>query len=271
MQHQIPWNDSPVSDWAEFHRVVKQPGKELLENLDEFGTDNILVAGCQRSGTTAVTQVLGRAREMANYAFGDDSELDGALLLAGRVARFTGGRHCFQTTYLNDRFPEYLLHRSFRLIWLVREPRSVVYSMLHNWRRAALNRLYAACGSTTLDRVRKGAWVFGRWRGPSRLEKACASYIAKSEQAVLLHRQLGERMLIVDYDEVVSNPEPALREICEFIDLPFDRCLLGHLHAKSLQRGNRLSPWEAYRVDGVCMDAYRSVWALRRGPAVTHA
>jgi hypothetical protein len=269
VQRQIIWKDSPVSSWAEFHRCVKQRGKQLLEHLDDFGSSNVLVAGCQRSGTTALTHLLGRAQGMADYAFGRDSELDGALLLAGRVARFTGGRHCFQTTYLNDRFAEYFLHRSFRLIWIIREPHSVVYSMLHNWKRGALNRLYDACGSAKLDLLHSGAWVFDRWRSPSRLEKACASYVAKTEQAFVLHRQLGDRMLIIDYDDLVSSPEPALRRICDFIEIPFDRELGTHLHTHSIRRGSRLPAWQAERVDNVCMSVYRFASELR--PEVGHA
>jgi hypothetical protein len=119
----------------------EQPGQRLLAKLDDY-PDAILVAGCQRSGTTALARLLKRADGMIDHAFGHDDELDGALLLAGHATRGTEGRHCFQTTYLNDRFREYFEHRAFRLIWMLREPRSVVYSMLNNWKRGALNRLF---------------------------------------------------------------------------------------------------------------------------------
>src|SRR5262249_31936917 len=129
---------------------VKTPERPLLAHLDEF-RDSLLIAGCQRSGTTALARLFKRADGIADCDFGEDDELDAALLLSGWVRRFTSGRHCFQTTYLNDRYSEYFEHSDFRLIWMVREPRSVVYSMLHNWRRGALNRLYDACGSARYE------------------------------------------------------------------------------------------------------------------------
>jgi sulfotransferase family protein len=261
-QREVCWKGSPVRNWAEFHRVVKRPGNELLSQLDEFG-DSILVSGCQRSGTTALTHALCESEGLADYAFGRDSELDGALLLAGSVLRFTRGRHCFQTTYLNDRFAEYLCHDSFRLVWVLREPRSVVYSMLHNWKRAALNRLYSACGNTRLDAVHHEASFLDRWVGPSRLDKACASYVAKTEQAFLLRRELKERMLVIDYDELVVRPDVTLRHICEFVDVPFDPRIADRMHGRSSRRGDRLASWQASRVDNACAPVYRAALTMR--------
>lgn len=262
-QREVCWKRSPVRTWAQFHRVVKRPGNELLGRLDEFG-DTILVSGCQRSGTTALTHAISETEGSAHYVFGHDSELDGALLLAGCVARFTSGRHCFQTTYLNDRFAEYLFHESFRLIWVLREPRSVIYSMLHNWRRAALNRLYASCGNARLDALHhEASSMLDRWMGPSRLDKACASYVAKTEQVFVLHRELKGRMLVVDYDELVARPDFTLRHICKFADVPFDRKLADHLHGRSSRRGDRLTSWQASRVDDACTSVYRTALTMR--------
>ena len=262
LHSEVCWKGSPVKTWAQFHRLVKRPGSELLGRLDEFG-NTVLVSGCQRSGTTALTHALCESDGAADYAFGRDSELDGALLLAGWVARFTTGRHCFQTTYLNDRFAEYLFHDSFRLIWVLREPRSVVYSMLHNWRRGALNRLYAACGTTRLDSIHHETSMLERWIGPSRLDKACASYVAKTEQVFLLKRELKDRMLVVDYDELVARPGATLRHICEFAAVPFRLRLAAHLHGGSSRRGDRFVASQASRVDDTCSAVYRAALTMR--------
>ena len=264
MERQIVWKRSPIVTWADFHRCVKHRDQELLAHLDEY-ENSILVSGCQRSGTTALTHLLNRADGFADYTFGHDSELDGALLLAGCVERFTTGRHCFQTTYLNDRFPEYFLHDSFRLIWVLREPRSVVYSMLHNWRRGALNRLYDACGRRRMDALPDESSLLGRWIGPSRIDKACASYVAKTEQAFALHDRLGERMLVIDYEELVTQPAAMLSRVCEFAGVELEPSMLHHFHGRSMKRGDRLAPWQATRVDQVCTSVYRDAWSL--GPA----
>jgi hypothetical protein len=258
---QVVWTRKPVNTWAEFHRVVKHPGQELLERLDDY-RDSVLVSGCQRSGTTAVARLFSRTKQVADHSFGCDSELDGALLLAGYVARFTNGKHCFQTTYLNDRFPEYFLHQGFRLVWILREPRSVVYSMLHNWKRDALNRLFHACGTTRLAALDQDPSPLGRWIGPSRLDKACASYIAKTEQTFVLRERLGERMLIVDYNDLVSRTKVVLRQICDFAEVSFDEALTGHLHSRSKRRCDRLAPWQASRIDSSCRGVYETARTL---------
>lgn len=249
------WQAQPIDSWAEFHRVVKRPGRALLARLGDY-VDSVLVAGCQRSGTTALTRLLKRSEVLADYGFGPDDELDGALLLAGYVNRFTSGRHCFQTTYLNDHFPEYYDHERFKLVWLLREPASVVYSMLHNWRRSALDRLYEACGRGVAESFERRSSSLTPLLGLSRLDKACASYVAKTEQTAVLKERLGAKIMIVDYDDLVVNKAVLLPQIFDFVGLEFKPELLGHLHAKSVHRGKRLSDREARRVEETCRAVY---------------
>lgn len=257
----IEWQGQPVNSWAEFHDIVKRPEKPLLGRLDAF-PDSVLVAGCQRSGTTAVARLFKSADGIADYGFGYDDELDGALLLAGHVKQFSTGRHCFQTTYLNDRFTEYFDHEDFRLVWMLRQPRSVVYSMLHNWKRGALNRLFDACGEQYLSAARPRS-LLADWIGPSRLDKACASYVAKTQQTHLLRERLGERMAIVDYDDLVSHKDELLPQLCEFASIPFTSELSRRLHRKSVTKSDRMADSESEYVDNLCGPAYREARALR--------
>jgi hypothetical protein len=262
MNGQVEWRGRPIHSWAQFHHIVKQPDRPLLARLDEYD-DSLLVAGCQRSGTTAVTRLLKQADGISDFQFGRDDELDGALLLSGYVAPIAEGRHCFQTTYLNDRYPEYFDHAGFRLIWILREPRADVYSMLYNWRRGALRRLYDACGRSWLDAEKPRRGGVGDLIGPSRLDKACASYVAKTAQTFVLRERLGDRMLVVDYDDLVLHKAALLGDICAFAGVPFDASLLDRLHGRSIRRGNRLSEAQTARVDHVCSRIYRDARALR--------
>jgi len=258
----VVWNGRPIRSWAAFHSVVKQPGRPLLATLDEY-SDPILVAGCQRSGTTALARLLKRADGMLDHAFGHDDELDGALLLAGHATRSTDGRFCFQTTYLNDRFGEYFEHRGFRLIWMLREPRSVVYSMLNNWKRGALNRLFDACGAEALARSGERPTLSDTWLGPSRLTKACASYVAKTEQTAELSEHLRDRIAVVDYDELVAHKHTLLPQLCDFAGLRYDKRLADALHDRSVGKRDRLGPKDSERVDKFCSGAYERALALR--------
>ena len=258
----VIWNGRPIRSWAAFHSIVKQPDRPLLATLDDY-RDPILVAGCQRSGTTALARLLKRAEGMVDHAFGHDDELDGALLLAGYATRSTEGRHCLQTTYLNDRFGEYFEHRNFRLIWMLREPRSVVYSMLNNWKRGALNRLFDACGAEVLAQVDSTSSLRTAWLGPSRLAKACSSYVAKTAQTLELCARLGPRIAVVDYDELVANKESLLPKLCEFVGLPYEARLGDALHARSVDKRDQLGPTDSDYVDRFCSAVYGRALEMR--------
>jgi hypothetical protein len=258
----VIWNGRPIRSWAAFHALVKQPDRPLLAKLDDY-SDPILVAGCQRSGTTALARLLKRADGMVDHAFGHDDELDGALLLAGHATRGTDGRHCFQTTYLNDRFREYFEHRDFRLIWMLREPCSVVYSMLNNWKRGALNRLFDACGADVLAQADPAPSVASTWLGPSRLAKACSSYVAKTAQTFELRERLQGRIAVVDYDELVAHKHALLPELCEFAGVAYDARLADALHARSVAKREQLGARDAQYVDRFCSAVYLNALSRR--------
>ena len=120
---------SSVRNWAQFDRRVRDGDYELLATLSKF-PDAVLVAGCQRSGTTVVTRILREALKMRARAITRDDELDAALILSGVVPYESASRCCFQTTYLNDHYREYFDHKNYKLIWIIRRPEAVVRSML---------------------------------------------------------------------------------------------------------------------------------------------
>jgi hypothetical protein len=230
------------SSWHDFYQVIAD--RPLLAKLDDY-PDALLIAGCDWSATTAVTRLFKRLPCFVDSSWSHDDELDGALLLAGLRARSTVGRHCFQTSYVGDRYHEYLAHDSYRLVWVVREPRSAVRSLLCSRdkslpRRAALG-LAAKCAAG---------------QGASRLEKACATYLASIRQTVELKERLGDRIAVVDYDELCAARARLLPALCRFASVPCDRHLLRHLHGKSVRKG-ALASWEATVIDELAGLAYR--------------
>ena len=92
-----------IETWKHFAKKVRSRGCNLLSNLSQY-SDTIFVAGCQRSGTTAVANIITASDGMINYWTGKDSELDAALLLSGHSSYKKNGRYCFQTTYLPSTF-----------------------------------------------------------------------------------------------------------------------------------------------------------------------
>lgn len=63
--------------------------------------------------------------------------------------------------------------------------------------------------------------------GPRSLVSAATMWVERAGAVKAAGEQLGpDRYLEVIYEELVADPEPQLRRLCEFIDLPFDEAML---------------------------------------------
>ena len=254
----------PVRNWQQFDRRIRNGDAKLLAELARF-PDSILVAGCQRSGTTVVTRILREAIEMPDLRFTKDDELDAALILNGAIEFETSARCCFQTTYLNDHVLEYFEHDNFKLIWIMRRPEAVVRSMLFHWRRSALNRLFRACGRHALDA--KGARRFNRFGtlGFSRAEMACLSYNVKTAQVHDIAARLGPRRLyILDYDDLIDRSDILLPDIFSFASVPYDDRFLRRLRKRSQPKREQLDESTRKQIRETCESEYRQAVELAK-------
>jgi hypothetical protein len=71
-----------------------------------------------------------------------------------------------------------------------------------------------------------------------------------------LKGRLGERMAIVDYDELAADRTRLLPALCRFAAVGCNASLLRHLHGKSARKG-ALASFEAAIVDQLAMPTYR--------------
>ncbi len=259
----IVWNERPVKTWQQFIRRIRPRGCNMLKRLPDF-PNAILVAGCQRSGTTLLSRILTNSDTMTNFWFTRDEELDAALILSG-VAGYQGsGRHCFQTTYLDECWPDYLDHKgNFKLIWVLRNPYSTIYSMLNNWRRFALNDLFQGVGTQLLDQTSLTRYrLFGTW-SISKLKRACLSYAAKSSQLFELHAALGPKnIFVLDYDTLINNKIAALTAIYDFVGLEFKNKYADIIHEKSLSTASKLSCGQKAMIDKTALPVYNQICEL---------
>jgi hypothetical protein len=249
----------PLRSWKAFGRSVRKRAEPLLLCLPAF-ENAVLVAGCQRSGTTALTRVIAGSAGFSRFAYTHDDELDAAQILAGVIECPPGQRRCFQTTYLNERFSEYwTTPGNFRLIWVIREPIAVVRSMVHNWRRFALNELFLACGvALATERERSRVRRFGPWSIPP-ARRACLSYVAKTSQiAEIAAKVPPERLRVVDYHDLVRHRDETLARLFEFIGEPYRTSYGAGLHDASVGRSDGLSARTRSEVDSFCGPAYQA-------------
>jgi hypothetical protein len=235
----------------------------LLKNLPRYRRC-VLVAGCQRSGTTMLTRLIAGATGFGRLALTVDDELDAALVLAGFIDLPLAQRYCFQTTYLNECFRDYRrLQEDQRLIWVVRNPYSVVYSMLHNWRRFALNELYRGCGIEEVSSARLRRWWLSWPLGPSGIEKACLAYRGKLAQILAIRDLLQpQQLLVIDYDTLIASPTEWLPHIFRFADAPFDAARARSVDASSASKADRLSLRARRQIERLTWSTYRECVAL---------
>jgi hypothetical protein len=252
-----------IKTWKKFSRVVRSGGNKLLSRLGDF-PDSVLIAGCQRSGTTMLSRIVTSSEGMVNYWFGHDDELDAALILSGSVNHVQRGRYCFQTTYLNECVGEYYDHHDgYKLVWVVRQPFSVIHSMLYNWKNFALNELFEGCATDFLDeKEQKRYRRFGVW-GVSRLRRACLSYCGKVSQLFELYKRLPtDQLMVVDYDTLVSRKEELLPKLYRFIDLPYRVEYADMIHNKSISKHSRLSKKAHSTIEETCLHTYKEAGKL---------
>ncbi len=229
-----------ITSWYDYFAATA--ARPVLARLDAYA-DPLLIAGCDWSAATAIARLFKRLPTFADSSWVHDDELDGALLLAGLQRGPTEGRHCFQTTFVRERYREYFAHEHYRLVWIVREPRAAVRSLLGQPALPRRTALGLAAKSTTGP-------------GASRLEKACATYVATTLQTLELAERLGKRIAVVDYDELVADRARLLPALCQFASVTCDSRVLRHLHGKSVRKGALVS-WEAAIVDELALPAYR--------------
>lgn len=246
-----------IRNWQNFEKRIRSLGQPLLRELDQY-PDAVLVAGCQRSGTTAVTRIIREAGNMESFQFTSDDELDAALILSGNQPFKTNQRACFQTTYLNDSYMEYLEHSNYRLVWILRRPEAVACSMLYNWKRDALNRLFHTCGSSLLNDAEMRRYKLFGAPGFSRLHKICISYNSKTSQ---IHRIATgvpkKRLLILDYDDLVLNAQPRLKRLFSFLEIPYNSSFETALHSKSIHNSQKLPAHYQRKVTDYCQSTYQ--------------
>lgn len=201
---------------------------------------------------------------MVNYYFGPDDELDAALILSGFVDHVPQGRYCFQTTYVDQCYHEYYEHTdSYKMVWVLRNPYSTIYSLLYNWAPRALNNTFRSFIVPTLIGSDKWAYKILNLRGISRIKRAAFIYNRKITQLLELKPALGaDRVAIIDYDELVMNKTTLLPKIYKFIALEYNQGYAKKIHSKSLKKSSGLSQKEADIIQELCQPLYEQAKTL---------
>lgn len=250
-----------IRSWPQFAKKVRRNNDNLLKALPKL-KNPIFVSGCQRSGGTMLASALTKRADIAEFGWSKDTELDGAQILAGVTPipsrQVPEPRFCFQTTYLNEQVDEYTRHvGNFKLIWLIRNPHSVVYSMVHNWKRFALNELFLSCGAELLDDDRARRLNRFGVLAIRPIERACFSYLGKLAQATELLKTLPPaEITTVEYEFLVTHKACIMEQLINFVGLPPSKATGDEISKRSMNKASKLNTSERATVARLCEQAY---------------
>lgn len=89
-------------------------------------------------------------------------------------------------------------------------------------------------------------------------------YVAKTRQLIELFEVYGgEKILVVDYDELVLNKESILPKIYQFIDLPYTPVYHSKIHQGSLHKKSRLTHKENHIIRRLAQPIYETALQLK--------
>jgi len=233
-----------IDSWREFRKLTAD-NCDLLKELYKFPKP-ILVTGCQRSGTTMLSRIITGSDGMVKYWFGRDDELDAALILSGMVEHEPQGRYCFQTTYLDHCYEQYFeCPPSTKIIWVLRNPYSTVYSLIYNWPDESFYRTFRNGAVRYLEGIDKQKFKLLGVHGFKKIMQGCYIYNWKVSQISHLVPKLGRnRIMVVDYDDLVLNKETILPAIYDFIDLEYKDIYSQNIRSSSVSKRYLLSEEE---------------------------
>lgn len=137
--------------------------------------------------------------------------------------------NCLRLSFLLALFPD------ARIVYLTRDGRSNVNSLIEGWKQPHLFPGYQVPESLNIPGYTRERWAFTLipgWRDlvNSSLEEVCAWQWVRCNEAVLAHRtQTREQVpyLTLRYEDLVSDPAATLSRIAEFLQIDFEKNL-GH-------------------------------------------
>jgi hypothetical protein len=148
------------------------------------------------------------------------------------------------------------------MVWTLRNPQSVVTSMVYNWKRFALDELFLACGFAEMDHVDRVAFLrWGKWGVPP-LRRAAYAFVGKVKQLPVLAASLpAERLVVLEYDTLVRGRARWLPVLYQRLGMRYEPRHAELVSERSLGKRDRLTPSQVDEVERICGGAYRRALA----------
>jgi len=237
----------------------------------------IFVVGCPRSGTTLVQCILSASSQAFSLpethffsyvlpALGGDPSrvLDGAGLAEARQALETEANlalpeDVYRPGTVLDLFVGIVEHYrpEAGLRAIEKTPRHVLHLPT-----------IAACfpDARFVNVVRHPIDVASSLMGvPFESSRSVLSYASRWSESVLAARGFAGRLLTVVYETLVKEPEATTRELCAFVDLPYEPAMLEEFGREAQRNVGRGETWKDDISKGVLLNR-SGVWRERMTP-----
>ena len=269
-RRQAPWDAQGFSRgvdavMAAFMRVTPAPAEGLR------GSEVIFVVGMPRSGSTLVEQILSAHGEVEGAS--ELPDLDAVIREESQRRRQPFTAWAGEATPDDwQRLGERYLERTAR--WRVERPRHTD-KMPDNWLIAGA-ALAMLPGARVVDCERDAletAWsCYKQWFGAGRHLYACdladiAAQLRDHARLVAFWRaKFPGRVRVQSYDALVADPEPEVRALLHFCDLPYDpACLRFHEARRAVRSASAAQVRQPIFSDSARANAYGDLLApLRR-------
>jgi hypothetical protein len=149
--------------------------------------------------------------------------------------------NCLRLPFLLALFPD------ARIIYLTRDGRSNINSLMEGWRQPHLFPGYQVPEPINIPGDTRGRWAFTLIPGwqdltSNLLEEVCAWQWVRCNESVLAHREKTDGQvpyLTIRYENLIHKPEQVLARIADFIRVDFDKEL--NRYTKELPKINVVS------------------------------
>jgi hypothetical protein len=133
---------------------------------------------------------------------------------------------------------------------------------LHTWHITDLARLFPDAQFVAVVRHPYGSISSNMTRFRSRLARASAQWVQPVRELAAQTARLGERCVLLRYEDLVRRPEPLLRALLEWLGEPWSPDVLQH-HAVQGERGGKRVVEGRSRVDEPVDETRAAKWTTR--------
>jgi hypothetical protein len=241
--------------------------KSLYQRLHHCSDSrHLFIAGMQRSGTNMLMDVLERSFETDVFHEHDprafhDYEQRAPAILHDLAERSHAPLVIFKALLESDLLPQLLDEfASAKAIWSVRDYRDVVNSAKRSFPhlQRTITRMVTQPGDYWQSR---GALppifeTLKRLYRPDLSLNASAALFWYARNALYFELNMAddERIMLVRYEDLVSEPLEQFRRVFEFAELPLHRWATAKVHSRSIARHN--APDLPEDIEALCESTY---------------